>query len=108
MRQGFTAAISLIYNAKIRLQVFKKEKGVSMNAKHLTGRIIYILDRAINTFRFGIEEKDWKLIEKEILNTDSSLQIENLIDLVLGLDQEGRDTVELFIEALKKGEVEVA
>jgi len=102
----FNFAQSLVYirNAKLLLEVAQKDK-VNPIIKLMIRGWLKKLDWIIKDFECRISFEANKKLRDDMFNEDSSLQVQNILDMVFDSSQYQRDTIELFITELRKGTV---
>lgn len=63
------------------------------------------LNWIINDFKSRVDPEINKKLEDAMFNMDSSLQVQNIIDMVFDSSQENRDIIENFIIQLRAGKI---
>jgi len=98
MTLQLSKAISECRNAATRLEVLSNESHVTGFIKHNFRQWVKRLNSVQRDFRGMFTSENLKIVEKEMLNDEDTLQLEFITDVFLSLDKLSRDKVEAFMQ----------
>jgi hypothetical protein len=92
---------ALIRNAKLRAEVLMKETDISGKAKHFIRTSIINRASAMENDLIGLlPPADYQIMKEDLLQDETTLQIEGVTDMLLALPKEIRDQCEQYIEQM--------
>lgn len=95
----FSKGLIEVHNASIRFQVLAKDMGAEYKAKKMMNDWVRMLNRIQIDLKNVIGNVAYqKLLQDEILNDESSLQISQITDMILCLGKDKRDQIEGYVE----------
>jgi hypothetical protein len=89
-------------NAKESLEVIHNSKEVAYNSKNFVNKQLTRLNANIRDLRLLLPEQDMKVLDKEMLDNEVTLQVENIRAMIADLPKAKRDEIERYIEVQHK------
>lgn len=104
--KNFAQSMVFIRNAQNYMESLKKES-MSPIMKNLISQYAKRLKWILDDFHTRISADVSQKLKDQMFNMESSLQVQNIMDMLFDCNQETRDAIETFIEGVIKGDVKI-
>ena len=92
-------SLAEIHNANARLEVLLSSTYVNGSSKHMMKRWKNNLDSVLREFKMKLPDAWRQTFEKELLNDEDSMQLDNCVTMLLQLPKGMKNECESYIES---------